>query len=259
MSTSAQLPSQSSITPTTPTRIAWHPGPAWGWLLSFVACIAADWFLGRWLLLPCWVSAFYLGMTVIDLFTYPLLEKWRKWLRPRGVIAWYIVEVGVMWIGTGIVLLLLIPVWQNWRWHGPLLLQIVGGIGMALSVAVGFWACGQMGWARVLFAPALFPPGKGAEENKLPQRLVVSGPYRYVRNPLYTTDMTVMLSTALLTQHWLVILTLIVYIAQLVMQLRLEERELKQRFGAAYARYLQRVPRFIPRLSPVDPKEIYGE
>ena len=37
-----------------------------------------------------------------------------------------------MWIGTGIVLLLLIPSWQNWTWHGPLLLQIpvVGGSGI---------------------------------------------------------------------------------------------------------------------------------
>jgi protein-S-isoprenylcysteine O-methyltransferase Ste14 len=164
-----------------------------------------------------------------------------------------------MWIGTGIVLLLLIPVWQGWAWQGPMWLQVIGGVGVLLSVAVGWWACGQMGWARVLFAPALFPQGQGAHENRLPQRLVVSGPYRYVRNPLYSTDMTVMLSTALLTQHWLVVVTLIAYIAQLIMQLRLEERELKQRFGAAYERYLQRVPRFIPRLTPVDPREIYGK
>jgi protein-S-isoprenylcysteine O-methyltransferase Ste14 len=42
------------------------------------------------------------------------------------------------------------------------------------------------------------------------------------------------------------------------MQVRLEERELRQRFGVQYERYLKAVPRFIPRLTPVDPEAIYG-
>ena len=241
------------------TSVPWHHGPSWLWLLSFVACIAGDYLIGHWVLLPLWVSGFYLGMVVIDLFTYPMLDRWRKWLRTRGVKAWYFVEVGLMWIGTGIILALLIPVWVNWTWSGPMWLQVLGGIGVLVSVGIATWACGQMGWARLLFAPALFPPGQGAEENNLPQRLVVSGPYRYVRNPLYVTDMTVIASTALLTQNGLVVVTLIAYIIQLVLQLRLEERELRQRFGAAYERYLKAVPRFVPRLSPVEPSEIYGE
>jgi protein-S-isoprenylcysteine O-methyltransferase Ste14 len=42
------------------------------------------------------------------------------------------------------------------------------------------------------------------------------------------------------------------------MQLRLEERELRGRFGTTYVRYCRQVPRFIPRLTPVDPAQIYG-
>jgi protein-S-isoprenylcysteine O-methyltransferase Ste14 len=130
---------------------------------------------------------------------------------------------------------------------------------VAGTAVIGVWAAGQMGWKRLLFVPALFPSGEMAEKYDVPQRLVVSGPYRYVRNPLYVTDMTVIASTALLTQNWFLVITLLIYIAQLVMQLRLEERELRNRFGAQYERYLKAVPRFIPRLTPVDPKEIYGE
>ena len=252
--------STQSVTRPTP-RATWHHGPSWLWLLSFVICFAGDALLGRWVLLPIYVAGFYGGMIVIDLLTYPLLERWRAWLRPRGVWAWYLVEVGLMWIGTTIVLALLGlfgPRWLDWSWEGWAWLQAVGGALLFMSVLIGVWAVGQMGWARVLFAAALFPPGQGAEEQNIPQRLVVVGPYRYVRNPLYDTDMTLMLGAALLTRNWGLVLLLAAYIAQLVMQLRLEERELRARFGPTYVRYCQLAPRFIPRLTPVDPAQIYG-
>jgi protein-S-isoprenylcysteine O-methyltransferase Ste14 len=70
--------------------------------------------------------------------------------------------------------------------------------------------------------------------------------------------MTLMLGAALLTRNWGLVLLLAAYIAQLVMQLRLEERELRARFGPTYVRYCQLAPRFIPRLTPVDPAQIYG-
>jgi protein-S-isoprenylcysteine O-methyltransferase Ste14 len=252
---STQIVSRPTSGPT------WHPGPAWLWLLSFVICIAGDVLLGRWVLLPIYVAGFYGGMIVIDLLTYPLLERWRAWLQPRGVWAWYLVEVGLMWIGAAIVLAVLGlfgPRWLDWSWQGWAWLQAVGGALLFMSVLIGVWAVGQMGWARVLFAAALFPPGRGAEEQNIPQRLVVVGPYRYVRNPLYDTDMTLMLGAALLTRNWGLVLLLAAYIAQLVMQLRLEERELRARFGPTYVRYCQLAPRFIPRLTPVDPAQIYG-
>ncbi len=110
----------------------------------------------------------------------------------------------------------------------------------------------------MLFAAALFPPGRGANEQNIPQKLVVAGPYRYVRNPLYDTDMTLILGAALLTRNWGLGLLLAAYVAQLAMQLPLEERELNARFGPAYTRYCQLVPRFIPRLAPIDPREIDG-
>jgi len=167
-----------------------------------------------------------------------------------------------MWIGTAIVLALLGllgPRWLGWSWQGMAWLQALGAGLLVVSVLIGVWAVGQMGWARVLFAAALFPPSQGAEEQNIPQRLVVVGPYRHVRNPLYDTDMTLLLGAALLTRNWGLLLLLTAYIAQLVMQLRLEERELRSRFGEPYARYCRLVPRFVPRLTPVDPAAIYAK
>lgn len=233
-----------------------HPGPAFAWVAAFVVCVIADAALGRWVALPIFVMGFYGGMVVIDLFTYPLLSRWRKWLRPRGVRAWYLVEIGGIWIGTTLVLAILAPWWLDWGPDRGLPLQIIGALALVPSVAVGTWACANMGWARLLFASALFPPTRGARD-RVPQRLVITGPYRYVRNPLYDTDMAVILGAMLLTLKWGLSVLLIAYLLQLGMQLYLEERELRVRFGRAYERYCRLVPRFVPRLTPVNPDEIH--
>ncbi len=94
------------------------------------------------------------------------------------------------------------------------------------------------------------PPGAGAEENDVPQRLVVEGPYRYVANSLYVTDFCLISSAALLARHGGMVLLAALYAAQLALRLPLEERELRERFGAPYRRYCELVPRFVPRLLP---------
>jgi protein-S-isoprenylcysteine O-methyltransferase Ste14 len=128
---------------------------------------------------------------------------------------------------------------------------VLGGLLALVSVGVGTWACYKMGWARLLFAGALFPPRAGAEENRVPQRLVVEGPYRFVRNPLYVTDFALILGTALLANELFLFLLAALYAAQLALQLPLEERELRQRFGLRYGRYCRLVPRFVPKRRPV--------
>lgn len=233
-----------------------HVVPAAAWALAFVICLLGDALLGRWVLTPVFVAAFYGGMIVIDLVTYPILSFWRGWLRRRGLFAWYLVEVGGLWGGTTLVLLVLAPWWLGWRWGGALPLQVLGGLLLVVSVAVGAWACLKMGWERLLFAGALFPPGAGAGENRVPQRLVLEGPYRYVRNPLYDTDFLLIFGTALLTSNWFLILLSALYAAQLALQLPLEERELRTRFGRQYRRYCQLVPRFVPRLKPVQQRDL---
>jgi protein-S-isoprenylcysteine O-methyltransferase Ste14 len=233
-----------------------HAVPAIAWAASFVVCGIGDAMLGRWVLLPLFVAAFYGGMIIIDLITYPMLSFWRGWLRRRGLVAWYLVEVVGLWGGTSLVLLLLSPSWLGWHWNGASPLEVLGGVLLVASVMAGTWAVAKMGWARLLFAGALFPLGAGAEENGVPQRLVVEGPYRYVRNPLYDADLCLMVGAALLTRSWALVLLAALYLAQLSLQLPLEERELRERFGLPYRRYCELVPRFCPRRKPVRQRDL---
>ena len=226
------------------------------WVASFTLCALGDAMLGHWVLLPLFVAGFYGGTIIIALVTYPMLPFWRGWLKRRGLIAWYLVEVGGLWGGTILVLILLSPWWLRWSWSGTPSLQALGCVLFAVSMVAGTWALVKMGWARLLLAGALFPPGAAAEENGVPQRLVVEGPYRYVRNPLYDGDFCLIVGAALLTRSWTLVLVAALDLTLLAFQLPFEERELGERFGVPYRRYCELVPRFVPRRRPVNQRDL---
>src|SRR5215204_5412999 len=196
-----------------------HAGPAMTWIASFTFCTLADVMLGRWVLVPLFVAGFYGGTFIIASVTYPMLSFWRAWLRRRGLLAWYLIEVGRLWGGTTLVLVVLSPWWLRWSWSGMPSLQGLGLVLFVASVVAGTWALAKMGWARLLLTGALFPPGAAAEENGVPQWLVVSGPYRYVRNPLYVGDFCLILGAALLTCSWALVFVAALYVVQLFLQL----------------------------------------
>ncbi len=84
-----------------------------------------------------------------------------------------------------------------------------------------------------------------------PQKLVVRGVYRYVRNPMISGVLAILLGEAMLlgTIPLLGWFTLFV-IVNLIYIPWFEEPGLGQRFGADYALYKQNVPRWIPRRQP---------
>lgn len=83
-----------------------------------------------------------------------------------------------------------------------------------------------------------------------PRRLVVRGPYRYVRNPMISGVIFLLAGLALCLRSvphaiWAaVFVTLNLIFIPLV-----EERDLEQRFGDDYRAYCRVVPRFIPRFT----------
>jgi protein-S-isoprenylcysteine O-methyltransferase Ste14 len=84
-----------------------------------------------------------------------------------------------------------------------------------------------------------------------PQRLVVRGVYRHVRNPMISGVLFVLLGESVLTAsmpliRWSFIFAVInaIYIPLL------EEPMLVNRFGDDYVTYKRNVPRWVPRLTP---------
>jgi protein-S-isoprenylcysteine O-methyltransferase Ste14 len=77
---------------------------------------------------------------------------------------------------------------------------------------------------------------------------VDNGPYRFVRNPMYTGILMMGLSLGLALGTWLVPLCASLIFALLAVRTRIEERYLIERFGNQYRHYMERVGRFFPKL-----------
>ena len=88
-----------------------------------------------------------------------------------------------------------------------------------------------------------------------PQHLVVVGPYRYVRNPMISGVLFILLAEAVFFGSLpLLGMFAVAFIVNAIYIPLVEERGLKRRFGEEYRRYKQHVPRWIPRLTPYSPK-----
>jgi protein-S-isoprenylcysteine O-methyltransferase Ste14 len=73
------------------------------------------------------------------------------------------------------------------------------------------------------------------------------GPYRFVRNPMYTNILVVGMSLGLALGTWLLPLAASLMFTLLAVRTRTEERYLIERFGDQYRNYMKRVGRFLPK------------
>ena len=78
--------------------------------------------------------------------------------------------------------------------------------------------------------------------------LVVHGPYRWIRHPLYTSAALMIAALSLMTASWFLLVTGMVVLALLIMRTRTEEHNLVSRFGNSYQQYMDRTGRFLPKM-----------
>ena len=119
---------------------------------------------------------------------------------------------------------------------------IFGGMGFVLAF-----------WTMRLFAVI----GKGTLAPwDPPKKLVIEGPYCYVRNPMLTSIWLILLAEAFYFQSLALGIWLIVFVFfNLLYFPFIEEPGLLKRFGKAYKEYCKHVPRYIPKLKSWHPKK----
>lgn len=77
--------------------------------------------------------------------------------------------------------------------------------------------------------------------------LVTTGPYAFVRNPIYLGMFGMLVATGLaLTQRPVFVAAIVIFLCGTVIRIRSEEKLLRETFGSKFEDYTRRVPAFLP-------------
>jgi protein-S-isoprenylcysteine O-methyltransferase Ste14 len=130
-------------------------------------------------------------------------------------------------------------------WQGRFWMRSLPIWRATISVAL-FILAAVLSWtsSRALSGQLRVDAALGAEH-----RLVRSGPYAVVRNPIYTSMLLVLCATAIIVTGWkLFAVALLLFIAGTEIRVRTEERLLASRFGEEFETYKHNVSAYLPFL-----------
>jgi len=113
--------------------------------------------------------------------------------------------------------------------------SVVPLIGQAIAVALGLWAIVAVGLHQLRIRPEVHPDA----------RLIMNGPYRFIRHPMYTSVLLFAVCAVAADFSWLRLGVITALAATMVLKLLYEERLLDEHF-AGYADYRNRSWRIIP-------------
>ena len=141
------------------------------------------------------------------------IQGWFKFKKMRLIVAWASIPVLLLCARLND---------QSFRW---------GIVIVLLGEGIRFWALGYM--------------------EKKGQKLAMSGPYAFVRNPLYVGNFFLGLGVAVIVGNWIItILFLAGFLGIYSGTIRGEEKHLLGMFGKTFEEYCKAVPPFFPRLTP---------
>jgi protein-S-isoprenylcysteine O-methyltransferase Ste14 len=192
---------------------------------------------------------------VILLMSALVLAVYLSWLAsyrtpksaPVGSSLWFKLPV---WrqiaVGLGVSLLGVFISYALWK---PLplatsrslsLLLRIGGF-LLISGGTALWF-----WARQTLGTMMGVSTGSAAQLRTEHRLIQTGPYAFVRHPMYLSYWLVLFGCVMTYRTWTPLLFLILMLISLSRRAQREERVLAAEFGAEWHAYAARVPMFVP-------------
>jgi protein-S-isoprenylcysteine O-methyltransferase Ste14 len=145
--------------------------------------------------------------------------------------------------------------WSICHWHVgmPLLgvssIRIIGALLLAAGFPVLLDSFGRFALKGLGTPAPIFPT----------RHLVVSGLFRYVRNPMYVAVLALILGQGLLFGSVrILVYGIAIWVAFHLFVLMYEEPTMRRSFGPEYEAFCANVPRWIPRLRPWRPSPEQG-
>jgi protein-S-isoprenylcysteine O-methyltransferase Ste14 len=152
---------------------------------------------------------------------------------------------------------------RGWRWYVPVVLLpfewMLPPVLIALRIreieadwlpvrVVGLALCLAgavlLVWASVLLGRLMIHEAAVREDHVL----IESGPYRFVRHPVYAGYLALLLGSGVASLNVCVCLLWPVSLVGILIQAASEEQLLGERFGRDYQRYIRRTGRLVPRI-----------
>ena len=153
------------------------------------------------------------------------LTKVAEGLSLIGFVAMIAYVINPQWLAWAS---LSFPVWL--RWSGV----IIALIGFAL-----------LQWAQVTLGRSWSDTPRMMKE----QALITSGPYQFIRHPIYTAFILILSSTLLISSNWLIGLTWAgMTVLDIASRIGFEESLMLEYFGDQYREYMKKTGRLLPRI-----------
>ncbi len=156
-------------------------------------------------------------------------------------------------IASGVVLLLLVGLWQHTH---IVLLSLEGPARLALravfvaAVALSAWSVRALGPLDLFGLTAIRNHRVGRATQEL--TFAVRGPYRWVRHPLYGLLIVMTWTSPDVTADRA--LFGVLFTGWILLGIVFEERDLVREFGGLYRKYQREVPMLVPWRVPAEPK-----
>ena len=130
------------------------------------------------------------------------------------------------------------PNWMNWSKIGlPESIRWLG-VGIGILCVLGIY------WLFSSIGSGITPTSATRQEHKL----VTSGPYRWVRHPLYTVGSSMFIAFGMMSDNWFIAALGVLAFIGMAIRTPKEEANLIEKFGDEYQEYMKHTGRFFPKL-----------
>ncbi|HZM21520.1 MAG TPA: isoprenylcysteine carboxylmethyltransferase family protein [Anaerolineales bacterium] len=156
-----------------------------------------------------------------------------------GTLTMTLIRIGGLILWFSPLIYLINPAWMAWSKIG--LPEWVRWLGVVIGILCVF----GIYWLFSSIGSGITPTSGTRKEHKL----VTSGPYRWVRHPLYTVGSSMFLAFGMMADNWFVALLGILAFIGMAMRTPKEEANLVEKFGDEYRDYMKRTGRFFPKFN----------
>ena len=155
-----------------------------------------------------------------------------------GTIMMTFIRIGGLLLWFSPLVYLINPQWMNWSKIGLPPLARWLGVGLGIICVFGIY------WLFSSIGNNISPTSATRKQHTL----VTSGPYRWVRHPLYSVGSSMFVAFGMMADNWFLALLGVLMFILMAIRTPKEEANLIEKFGDDYREYMKRTGAFFPKL-----------